>query len=330
MIALSHRPAYAFAGGTLDRASELREDAAAIAKLLDHGRFLPISADHRIPVASGRVAWLERRALAGANASPERIAAHASFLGLQDGVGLFAWPLLAGEEIAQEQSDEATLDRSIGDATSFVDLRTAAGLLDDESLAVAAFARALLHWQSRKRFCGRCGAATIFDQSGHRAKCSDASCAQQYFPRTDPAIIVLVTHGDRCLLGRQPSWPEKRFSTLAGFVEPGETLEKAVAREVREESGVIVEAAAYVASQPWPFPAALMVGFEARASSDAIQCGAEIAEARWFTAEQLKRESEAGELKLSPKLSIAFHLIERWYRAQTGEEIPPGPDWRRG
>jgi NAD+ diphosphatase len=154
--------------------------------------------------------------------------------------------------------------------------------------------------------------------------CTNVDCAQQYFPRTDPAIITLVTDGERCLLGRQPGWPERRFSTLAGFVEPGESLEQAVAREVHEETGVRIARCRYFASQPWPFPASLMLGFEADAASHEIACGAEIAEAHWFHHADMPRLVADGELKLPPAMSISYHLIDRWFHARTGAHLPPG------
>lgn len=308
-----HGASYAFAGGALDRAAELREDAEQLARRYEHAstRLIVVRADGRVPVGSdGRIAGLSVDAV-DASCDAER----ASFLGLDDAGAWFALPL------------PVETDAALPEGARWIDLRTATSLLPAADAALAAYARALLHWQSRKRYCGRCGAATRFDHGGHRALCGDADCAQQYFPRTDPAIIVLVTHEERCLLGRQPSWPEKRFSTLAGFVEPGETLEQAVVREVREEAGVAVETARYVASQPWPFPMGLMLGFEAEACSSLIAVGGELAEARWFAADEMRRMIADAELIVSPQLSIAHYLIDRWYRGRTGEALTPGPVW---
>lgn len=304
---------YAFAGATIDRAAELREDETALRARYEspEARLLVVRADGRVPVmADGGLAGLPVDAV---DASCD--SASASFLGLE---GTRAWFALALP---------VDTDAALPEGARWTDLRTATTLLAPPDAGLGAYARALLHWQSRKRYCGRCGAATRFDHGGHRARCSDEDCAQQYFPRTDPAIITLVTHGERCLLGRQPSWPEKRYSTLAGFVEPGETLEQAVVREVREEAGVEVASARYVASQPWPFPAALMLGYEAEAASDAISVGGELADARWFGADEMRRLIADGELIVSPQLSIAYFLIDRWYRAQAGEALVPGPVW---
>ena len=304
---------YAFAGATLDRAAELREDAGALRARYESSQsaLLIVRADGRVPILdTGRLAGLPVDAV---DASCD--SAHASFLGLDGERAWFALTL------------PVETDAALPDGARWIDLRTATTMLTAGEAGLAAYARALVHWQSRKRYCGRCGAATRFDQGGHRALCTDADCAQQYFPRTDPAIITLVTHGDRCLLGRQPSWPEKRYSTLAGFVEPGETLEQAVVREVREESGVEVASAQYVASQPWPFPAALMLGFEAEAADDTIKVGGELADARWFHASEMRDLIAQGELIVSPQLSIAYFLIDRWYREETGEPLTPGPVW---
>ncbi|HET9485221.1 MAG TPA: NAD(+) diphosphatase [Xanthomonadales bacterium] len=304
---------YAFAGATLDRAAELREDEAALRSRYESpdARLLIVRADGRVPVLSG--GGLAGLPVDAVDASCD--ARHASFLGLEDGRPWFVLTL------------PVETDAALPEGARWVDLRTAAGLLAPHEAGLGAYARALVHWQSRKRYCGRCGAPTRFDHGGHRARCSDEDCAQQYFPRTDPAIITLVTRGDRCLLGRQPSWPEKRYSTLAGFVEPGETLEQAVVREVREEAGVEVASARYVASQPWPFPAALMLGYEAEAASDAISVGGELADARWFRAGEMRDQIAAGELIVSPQLSIAYFLIDRWYREETGEALVAGPVW---
>ncbi|HVF35207.1 MAG TPA: NAD(+) diphosphatase [Candidatus Saccharimonadia bacterium] len=304
---------YAFAGATLDRAAELREDAEALKLHFEskQARLLIVRADGRVPVLDdGHLAGLPVDAV-DASCDVER----ASFLGLDGRTPWFALSL------------PVDTDAALPDGARWVDLRTATTMLPPHEAGLGAYARALVHWQSRKRYCGRCGAATRFDQGGHRARCCDEDCAQQYFPRTDPAIITLVTHGERCLLGRQPSWPEKRYSTLAGFVEPGETLEQAVVREVHEEAGVAVTSMRYVASQPWPFPAALMLGFEAEAADEAIRVGGELADARWFSAAAMRDSIESGELIVSPQLSIAYFLIDRWYRAQTGEALTPGPVW---
>ncbi|WP_372729681.1 NAD(+) diphosphatase [Nocardioides sp.] len=181
----------------------------------------------------------------------------------------------------------------------------------------------LAEWLHVTRFCPRCGGALEAQASGHELVCSQ--CGRSQFPRTDPAVIMLVTAGEpgspaeRCLLGRQALWPEGRYSTLAGFCEPGETLEDAVRREVAEEVGIRVGEVEYFGNQPWPLPASLMIGFLGRAESTEIQVDDdEIEAARWFTREEMKAEAEAGTLALPAGVSISRSLVEHWY----GDTLP--------
>ena len=191
--------------------------------------------------------------------------------------------------------------------TAFEELRPLTPLLPAQEAGLLAYARALSIWRARQRFCGVCGAGTEPTRAGHCMRCT--ACATEFFPRIDPAIIVLVTDGDRALLGRQPSWPPGRYSTIAGFVEPGESLEDAVVREVMEETGVEVLSARYDSSQPWPFPSSLMVGFRAVARPGSeVRVGEELEDARWFTREQLR----AGAAALPPPHSISRRLIGAW------------------
>lgn len=203
----------------------------------------------------------------------------------------------------------------------FVDLRQAVAELDPFTGGLAAYARALSFWQQRHRFCGACGAPTQTVHHGHRRKCSNFQCGIEHFPRTDPAIIVLVAHGDRCLLGRQAVWPAKRYSTLAGFVEPGETLEHAVRREVEEEAGVRVASVRYFASQPWPFPASLMVGFYADAADPHLDVGPELEDARWFQADALIEAIQTDAVRPPFPISISYALIRGWLQAQRGVDL---------
>ena len=171
---------------------------------------------------------------------------------------------------------------------------------------------ALAEWHASHRFCPRDGSALVASDAGHVLRCEAE--AHQQFPRTDPAVIMMVTDGDRALLGRQASWPEGRYSTLAGFVDPGESLEEAVVREVAEETGVEVGEVTYFGNQPWPFPQSLMVGFFARARSTEIHVdGAELSDARWFTREEMKEQAESGQLVLPGGISISRSLVEAWY-----------------
>jgi NAD+ diphosphatase len=204
---------------------------------------------------------------------------------------------------------------------AFTDLRVASIDMDAKHAGILAYAKALHYWQHRHRFCGVCGSPNRLLSAGHRLICSNDECARQSFPRIDPAIIVLVTHRDACLLGRNPNWPPKRFSTLAGFVEPGESLEDAVAREVFEETRVRLTEIRYVSSQPWPFPASSMCGFYAEAADRSSMASAEIEEIRWFTTAELTAAVRAGEVRLSPPVSIAFRLLADWFRKQGGGDL---------
>ena len=196
--------------------------------------------------------------------------------------------------------------------TELKELRPLAPMLPADSASLLAYARALALWKSRHRFCGACGAPNLPARAGHVMRCSREGCGAETFPRLDPAIIVLVTdpRGERALLGRQASWPAGRYSTIAGFVEPGESLEDAVVREVAEETGVEVGSVSYESSQPWPFPSSLMLGFRAVARTEAITLrDGELEDARWFTREEIANGTPA----LPTIHSISFGLIEDWY-----------------
>jgi NAD+ diphosphatase len=199
-------------------------------------------------------------------------------------------------------------------------LRRAASQLGPGEAGLAAYARALANWQSAMRHCTYCGADLILVDGGHRARCT--RCGRLHFPRTDPAIIVIVECGDFCLLGRQAAWRPRRYSTLAGFVEPGETLAAAVRREVREETGVEVVDCDFHSSQPWPFPASLMLGFTARAAGRSIHLAdGELEDARWFTAHDIETGLRGGALELPPPISISRRLIEHWSRTRAGVDL---------
>jgi NAD+ diphosphatase len=193
--------------------------------------------------------------------------------------------------------------------TRLEELRPLAPVLPAEEAGLLAYARALGIWRARNRFCGVCASPTHATHAGHCLTCSNPQCAHQIFPRIDPAIIVLVSDGERALLGRQASWPPRRFSTIAGFVEPGESLEDAVAREVAEETGVAVHEVHYHSSQPWPFPSSVMLGFKARATAaSAVTVSGELEQAGWFTRAQVT----SGEILAPPSQSISWRLIESW------------------
>src|SRR3984885_7916469 len=194
---------------------------------------------------------------------------------------------------------------------TFEELRPLSPLLRGDEAGLLAYTRALSIWRSRQKFCGVCGYATVPERAGHVIRCTNPTCGHDFFPRLDPAIIVLVTDGERALLGRQASWPPGRYSTIAGFVEPGESLEDAVVREVAEETGVSVSAVRYHSSQPWPFPSSVMLGFRARAAAGSpVHVGGELEDALWFTREQLR----SGEALAPPTQSISWRLIESWLK----------------
>jgi NAD+ diphosphatase len=205
--------------------------------------------------------------------------------------------------------------------TQFEELRPMLPLLSSDEAAVLACARALLVWRSRHRHCGVCGAPTAPRNAGHALRCTSSECGAEFFPRIDPAIIVLVGCGDEVLLGRQASWPPGRYSALAGFVEAGESLEDTVAREVYEEVGIRIERCHYFASQPWPFPSSLMVGFHATAARSAIALDGELEDARWHSADELDRSAPG---MLPPPHTIARQLLESWFMRVRGRALNAG------
>lgn len=198
----------------------------------------------------------------------------------------------------------------------FRDLRGVGTLLEPAQSALLAYARAMAYWHQRHRFCGVCGSPTRCTQGGHVRPCTNDQCGQLHFPRTDPAIIVAVTAGAECLLARQAAWPKGMHSVIAGFVEPGESLEAAVRREVLEETGVPVDKVYYHSSQPWPFPCSIMLGFTARAGNRELRPrDTELEGMRWFSRAQLTAALQQGTVALPTSISIAYRLIEDWFDA---------------
>ena len=295
----------ALAGPYLERAAHWRKDEARLRAALEDPRslFVPVWRTRSVvSVGGARVSayFVEGGAPLGAHDASEFIL-----------LGEFRSHVCFAVEIGGDEPPR------LGSDAEFHDLRLIAGELPPDEAGLLAYARAMVHWRERHRYCGRCGARTVPVQGGHVLACSDAGCNAQQFPRIDPAVIVLVTDGDRALLGRQASWPAGRYSTIAGFVEPGESLEDAVVREVREETGVEVDAVDYHSSQPWPFPSSLMLGFTAHASrTDIHRTDDELEDARWLTREQIA----AGEVALPTTHSISFRLIEDWYDG--GARVP--------
>jgi NAD+ diphosphatase len=255
--------------------------------------------------------------LPGANDSEidERLAhGHIVFLGLIDDRAHFALDLSSYDApLAALRSPTLAAAGVAASGLRFGDLRQFGARLARHEGALLALARAMVTWHSRHRFCGVCGAPTRSEEAGHVRRCTEASCATLHFPRTDPAVIMLVTDGNRALLGRNRNFLPGMYSTLAGFVEPGESLEDAVAREVREETAIEVASVHYHSSQPWPFPANIMLGFYAEAASTAITVDyGELEDARWFERDWLRAHEDDDSFRLPRRDSIARRLIEDW------------------
>ncbi|MEE8516166.1 MAG: NAD(+) diphosphatase [Alphaproteobacteria bacterium] len=304
---LGVKPTNFFAGSGLDRAGIQRKDAGWVeAQLADPGcRILPMWRDTNL-VEMGDDPTL---AMLDADAARGLAGDTADFvlLGVDHAGARFVVDISAHE--APLETPEL---RGRGD---FIGLRDIGALLSRSDGALLAHAKGLMYWHSRHRFCGVCGSATISAEAGHVRKCSDAACATLHFPRTDPAVIMLVTHADKCLLGRKNQWNRYQYSALAGFVEPGESLEEAVAREVKEETAIEVSKVHYHSSQPWPFPGNLMLGFTAEAATTEIEIDPnELVDARWFDRTEVAdfEEKSGNKLRVARRVSIARHLIRDW------------------
>lgn len=288
---------FAFVDGALDRADLLRADADALLVLWPQASVIVLDGDGRAHADdAGNLQAITGAQLAGGPGL-------STFLGLRDG---HAWFAADADNLALQSPQR-------------VDLRSAAAHWPAWQASVFAQARALQHWHQQYRFCSACGGSLRFVRAGWLGVCE--GCGIEHYPRTDQAVIVAVGDGERLLLGRQASWPSRRWSVVAGFVEPGETLEMAVAREVMEETGVRVRASRYLASQPWPFPGSLMLGFIADAEPDEPVVSDELEAARWFTAEEIRAamnrdwmqaDGDEEGIVLSSPTSIARHVIGTW------------------
>jgi NAD+ diphosphatase len=297
---------YCFAGNPLDRVSQRRQDARWVASLLDHPdtRVLPLH-----------------------DLKPQ--VRHSSAMGL-DWQNVASWRPLIDEgstlillgmrgEQAYFALDATSADIPADGETAAMDARAVAPMIDSGEAAILAEARSLVDWHARHRFCARCGTPSVVASGGWVRHCPN--CKAHHFPRVDPVVIMLAVRGERCLLGRGLRRPGARFSCLAGFMEPGETLEEAVRREVLEESAIRVGRVRYLASQPWPFPSSLMMGCLAEALSEEITIDAdELAEVRWFEREEVRamversRSDDAipGLATLPPPLAIGHQIARRW------------------
>lgn len=308
MSAFGRSRANAYSNLSLDREGEFRDRDADLAQRerAAASRFIVLRHDGRALVDPDSAAL--RLVLNSERGASDQ---HASFLGRHANADYF----LCVVDDASSDALALQLD------ARWLDLRSAGSLLPSFDAGLFAYARALAHWQARTRHCPVCGAILLLVAAGHRAHCTNPECGADQFPRTDAAVIMIVTHDDACLLGRQASWPERRYSALAGFVEPGETLEDAVCREVFEEAGVVVDDCEYHSSQPWPFPASLMVGFIAHAATREINLGSELQDARWFSPDDIVRKVRNGELLLSSSVSVAHRLIEHWLHESAGIDL---------
>lgn len=292
------QPQNFYAGNRFNRLAERRTDNEWLAEQLTNGKA------HLVPL------WQGRSLMLGGTTSPRIALIEHSRLATEVEsqqlvfLGEFRDTLCFAVELQGETAP------TLHESAEFHDLRFVGGLMDRDEAGLLGYARALLMWRDKHRYCGRCGSPTVSINAGHVLKCSNESCNLQHFPRLDPAIIVLVSDGERVLLGRQAQWPAGRYSTIAGYIEWAESIEEAVAREVREETGVVIDEVEYHSSQPWPFPSSLMLGFIAHAATtDVERADMELEDARWFT----RNDLASGAVTLPPEQAISFRLIETWY-----------------
>jgi NAD+ diphosphatase len=284
----------AFSGARLDRADHIRSDPAALEALMDwRARLLKLDGLDPVISSEGMLEWGTL-----VDAAPE---SELVFLGLLDGKGHFA-------EVPQ----------SAGGSTAPPNPRLWAAMASFEAHELATYggARSLVDWHARHRFCARCGCPTVLAKGGWQRNCTSEVCNAEHYPRVDPVTIMLVEHDGNVLLGRQPRFPPKRFSALAGFLEPGESMEEAVAREIFEEAGVRARDITYVASQPWPFPSSLMIGCHSYTDDPALTIDmTELEEARWFSREEVvyaMSGAEDGAFIAPPPFAVAHHLLKWW------------------
>ena len=292
---MNRTPPIAFAGARLDRADHIRSDPDRLASLMDwRAKLLKLDGLDPSLAHDGGLEW---GTLADAPADADLV-----FLGLLDGKGCFAAVPAAG---------------SLGAGPPSPLLWRALSTMVPDDLATYGGARSLVDWHARHRFCARCGNPTVIAKGGWQRTCIEEACKGEHFPRVDPVTIMLVECEGNLLLGRQPRFPKRRFSALAGFVEPGESIEEAVAREVLEEAGVRVRDVEYVASQPWPFPSSLMIGCHSFTDDPTLVVDmTELEEARWFTrqevAEAMEPGNEEGAFIAPPPHAVAHHLLRWW------------------
>jgi NAD+ diphosphatase len=289
----------AFTGMALDRASSERKDPDWVRRQLTHPASRAVVAGRDgVLIRDGDTALLRTRV---------ESAAEPILLGLEDGAGRFAIDL---DGLPAAERD------AVIEGAEVVGLRDAGALLPQAEAGLAAYAMALLNWHRRHRFCANCGAGTDVAEAGYSRHCP--RCDATHFPRTDPVVIMTVEHDGRLLLGRRTGWPAGRLSVLAGFVSPGESAEEAVIREVQEESGIVARDPVFVASQPWPFPASLMLGFHAESDGGEPRAiDGELDEVHWLDLDAVRAATRPASVgfQLPPSVSVARFLIDRWIAA---------------
>jgi len=312
----------------INRESELRTDAAKLAQLWSSAQIIQM-VDGRLSTADDSLTFIDADAVAALG--DVFVEGDRFFLGIgrDDDQAYFAWRTTW----INSPEDDGTEDFEKRKYEGFKTLREIGGNLDADELALAMHAVGLANWHATHTHCARCGAKTTSDLGGSVRTCPQDST--QHHPRTDPAVIVLVKDkDDRILLGHQPVWPAKRFSTFAGFVETGESFEECVSREVFEEAGVYASDINYLTSQPWPFPASIMISFDAITDFPemARPDGQEITEVKWFSRAEIKAQSDAGTLLLPPTMSVARKMIDRWFaqgaEGKGGAKLLGGETWR--
>jgi NAD+ diphosphatase len=311
----------------IDRGSDLRTDAAKLEQLWKKAQIIQL-VDARLSATNDALTFIDARAVS--ELSDSFVEGERFFLGISrdDEQPYFAWRTTWINQPIDDGSGDFEKDKYQG----FKTLREVGGNLDAEDLTLAMHAVGLANWHENHTHCSKCGAQTVSDLGGSVRVCVEDST--QHHPRTDPAVIVLVRDtDDRILLGHQPIWPEKRFSTFAGFVETGESFEECVSREVFEEAGIYPSQVKYITSQPWPFPASIMIAFEAFAErpQDARPDGQEITAVRWLSRDEMKQTVASGEILLPPGISVARRMIESWYTRVEGysrNDLQGEQSWR--